>query len=117
MKRLITLSLVFNCLLMGLALRHLSQSHQRPLPREPRLNLTQGAEGRSTRSLTHSVKTATPWSILEARDPAQFMANLRAVCCPERTIRDILVFRVCRSYWNQLIASETEVGRTLGYVH
>lgn len=45
------------------------------------------------------------WSQLESEDFRQYMANLRAVGCPEATIRDIVVAEVERLYlerWNQV---------------
>ncbi len=53
----------------------------------------------------------TPWDSIEAMTPAQLMANLRSIGCPERTIRDIIVLRVCRRYRDQIKEAEASAAR------
>lgn len=55
---------------------------------------------------------ATPWAALESADPAQFLANLRAIGCPEQTIRDIMTFRLCREYRHRVLDLESETARS-----
>lgn len=108
MKRLLLLSLLLNVLLAGLALRQVSR--EVPMPRAPRGEVGEPAAGRGAR-ITQirptQVEPATAWSRLESRDPRQLMANLRAIGCPEQTVRDIVVFRLCREYRNRLLAEES----------
>lgn len=40
----------------------------------------------------------TPFAAIYSRDPKQFVANLRAIGCPEQTVKDILVAEVNRGY-------------------
>ena len=116
MKLLTIFRLAFNCFLVALAFRQLAQPHELALRREPRLDLSRSSVSLPARASTPQANVGTTWGRLEASDPARFIANLRAVGCPERTIRDIVVLRVCRSYRSQLIAMETESARTHGYV-
>jgi hypothetical protein len=54
----------------------------------------------------------TAWDAIEAATSAQLIANLRAIGCPERTIRDIIVLRICRRYRDQIKKAETSSART-----
>jgi RNA polymerase sigma factor (sigma-70 family) len=42
------------------------------------------------------------WRALESRDYAQYIANLRAVGCPEQTIRDIVITDLDRAYGQRI---------------
>jgi RNA polymerase sigma factor (sigma-70 family) len=44
------------------------------------------------------------WSQIESGDYRQFMANLRAIGCPEQTVRDIIIARLNRIYAPRLQA-------------
>src|SRR5437868_620849 len=44
------------------------------------------------------------WSLVESRDYRFYIANLRAIGCPEETIRDIIIAEVNRLYWPKLAA-------------
>ena len=110
MKRLLLISLLGNLALFGLVAWRKSASV--PLPvREAR-----------TESLTpHGTLTPPParrittglapvgWAKLETPDVRQFVANLRAIGCPEATIRDIVTLRICRRYRARLIESQAEM--------
>jgi len=56
----------------------------------------------------------SPWSKIENSDPRQLMANLRAIGCPEETIRDIITLRVCRTCRERLLDQEAELARARG---
>jgi hypothetical protein len=43
------------------------------------------------------------------------MANLRAIGCPEQTIRDIVALRICRAYRDRLVELETTSARSWDY--
>jgi hypothetical protein len=45
-----------------------------------------------------------PWDEIESRDYAGLVANLRAVSCPEQTIKDIVVLRVARDFQGRLMS-------------
>ena len=47
---------------------------------------------------TETPGMATPWSRIESADYHQYIANLRAVGCPEWLIRDIIVAAIDDSY-------------------
>ncbi len=55
------------------------------------------------------------WSSIAAADAEQLITNLRAIGCPEQTIRDIVVMQVCREYRNRLLAVETDDARAWDY--
>jgi hypothetical protein len=59
----------------------------------------------------------TPWSSIESADPAKLIANLRALGCPEATIRDLIPTRLGRAYRDRLIETEAESVRAWNYVH
>lgn len=118
MKRLLTISLALNLLLAGVAWW---RSHREaPIPRLPRGAVGEpAAHGDSARGMARITRFApveavpdTPWARLESRDPAKLIANLRALGCPEPTIRDIVVFRVARRYRQQMMAAEEAAARS-----
>ena len=45
-----------------------------------------------------------PWDEIESPDHARLVANLRAVGCPEQTIKDIVVMRVARNFQGRLLS-------------
>ncbi len=49
-----------------------------------------------------------PWALLESEDYFQYAANLRAIGCPEKTLRDILVADVERNFEEQRKAIEND---------
>ena len=51
---------------------------------------------------------AAHWSQVEPSDYRQYIANLRAIGCPEQTIRDLVTFRVCRSCHERLLEAERQ---------
>lgn len=55
-------------------------------------------EGTTTNERQGPGSVSFRWSEVEASDYAQFAANLRAIGCPEQTIRDILIGRLHRDY-------------------
>ena len=116
MKRLLLLSLLLNAVLVGVAWRQVGR--QAPLPRSPRAEVGEPAARRGARIARvrpSEGAPATPWAGIESGDPRQLMANLRAIGCPEPTIRDIVVFRVCRSYRARLLAAEAAADQSWDY--
>ena len=45
----------------------------------------------------------------------QFIAHLRAIGCPEQTVRDMVTFRICREYRDRFLAFEAERERSWDY--
>lgn len=116
MKRLLLLSLLLNAVLVGVAWRQAGR--QPPLPRSPRAEVGEPAARRGARIAPvrpGDGAPATPWAGIESDDLRQLMANLRAIGCPEPTIRDIVVFRVCRSYRARLLAAEAAADQSWDY--
>jgi hypothetical protein len=114
-KRILQFSLLLNVALIAVA--GWRRSHEAPIPRTPRSEVGQPARYSLRRISDSSVQAApTPWQSIEARDPAQLMANLRAIGCPEQTIRDIVTLRVCRDYRGRLIEAEAEAEQNRNYV-
>ena len=115
MKRVLLLSVLLNCALLVLALW--------PSDRHPMLSTA--GEADTARALPRPIRTAlrsatdpaqmetTAWGAIESRDPATFVANLRAVGCPEQTIRDILVLRLGREY--RALVSDFEAASARGW--
>lgn len=116
MKRPLQLSLLLNAILLVLVWRQVSRT--RVPPREERipLSLTNSTPVvRPARPQPQStVRLGTAWEAIESPDLTNFVARLRAVGCPEQTIRDIVMLRVCREYRNRLLALEAEQERALG---
>jgi hypothetical protein len=118
MKRFLTLSLLFNlALLLVLWGRN---SHSSPMPRQPRSEVGRPAS-RSLKRLRKADGTtpapATPWQAIESTDTARFIANLRALGCPEQTIQDIVVLRVCSAYRSRVMQVEAEFAGKWDYTH
>ena len=114
MRTVFQISLVLNALLAGMLW---FRGHaEAPIARTPRTEVA-GTKQRS-HSRVHGGTTGerepwqrTPWDSIEAITPAQLMANLRSIGCPERTIRDIIVLRVCRRYRDQIKEAEASAAR------
>src|SRR3954462_879248 len=58
----------------------------------PQVKITR-TEARSVRPLTVEVTTTNgfQWASVESPDYREYIANLRAIGCPEETIRDIVI--------------------------
>ena len=100
MRRLLPFSLVLNLvLLLAAGWRTL---HPPPMNRVPRSEVGKPAGKQSARRLAQARQAvsppATPWAAIESADLQRFMANLRALGCPEQTVRDIVALRICRAY-------------------
>jgi hypothetical protein len=105
MKLLLAASLILNVLLFGAAIRR--GTHGKPAQfaralRTQTANQSGALFQRSGGRAPVASVPGTPWQAVESRDPAQFIANLRAIGCPEQTIRDILVTRVSREFQARL---------------
>jgi hypothetical protein len=57
------------------------------------------------------------WSAIEDSDPRQLIARLRAIGCPEQTIRDIVALRVCGQFRDRLLAMESEAAHSRSFTH
>ena len=123
MKRILTFSLALNLLLAGVAWWR--AGHEAPVPRLPRGMVGEPAtRGETTRGVARVTRFTpavaapdTPWGRIESRDSAKLIANLRALGCPEQTIRDIVAFRVARRYREQALAAEEAAARAWDYSH
>ena len=116
MKRLLQISALLNLVL--LAAVGWRSNHDAPVSRTLRLEVLEPtAKSRSWREhlVVSRRQQSTPWNFIESTDPKQLVANLRAIGCPEQTIRDIVVMRVCREHRNRLLALETEAARSWDY--
>ncbi len=72
-----------------------------------------GKRGVRTIALTSGPNALnTPWSAIESADTRLFIANLRALGCPEDTIRDLVVSRVCREYQSRLLHLQAGAARS-----
>jgi len=107
MKRLLHLSLLLNlALLVAVGWR---SAYQSPMPRATRTEVgtpAQKPSGRFFRRHAPAPPPATPWGAIESADPQRFIANLRALGCPEQTIRDIVALRICRAFRDRLLELE-----------
>ena len=107
MRRLLQRSLLLNILLVvAVGWRSV---HQPPLNRLPRGEVGPPAGKLSQRPApprAPAFQPATPWAAIESADPRRFIANLRALGCPEETIRDIVALRICRTFWDRLVELE-----------
>jgi len=107
MRRLLQLSVLLNLLLL-VAVGWRS-ARQPPLNRPPR-----GEVGPPVGKLFQrpapprapASRPTTPWAAIESADLRRFIANLRALGCPEETIRDIVSLRLCRAFWDRLVELE-----------
>jgi len=117
MKRLLQFSVALNIALVAFAVLRSPRSapSRAPVPRALR-TLANSSAVTSRNPARHSAAwlVPTPWQRIESADLATFMANLRAVGCPERTIRDIVVFRVCRDYFQRALQMEHDRAHQAG---
>jgi len=116
MRRLLLCSVLLNvALLLATGWR---SARQPPLSRVPRSEVGQPA-GRLARrpAQFHATasRPATPWAAIENAEPRRFIANLRALGCPEQTIRDIVALRICRTFRDRLIALEAASARAWNF--
>ena len=91
MKMLLVTSLILNVLLLGAAARRGKQKASVQFPRPLRVQVSAPKISKINLFKRSSPQQppATPWQRIESSNPAQFMANLRAIGCPEQTMRDI----------------------------
>lgn len=61
-------------------------------------------EARPTRAASVVITNQFNWAALESKDYRQYIANLRAVGCPEQTIRDIIIADVSKLYGERMAA-------------
>jgi len=116
MRRLLQLSLLLNLLLL-VALGWRS-AHQPPLHRATRTEVGTPAQKPSSRFFQHRAPTplsATPWASIESADPQRLIANLRALGCPEQTLRDIVVLRICRAFHDRFLEREAASERAWNF--
>ena len=103
--RTFTISLCLNLLLAGVAVCHLTKT-VRLRPPEPAGAISETTTGLAVSSraaASHSPAPATcvtngfEWTKLEAEDFEPLARNLRAIGCPEKTVRDVVVARARHS--------------------
>ena len=116
MKRVLQISLLLNVVLLAAAGWRSRQETPlpRPLRSEVREPLQNSARWRGSSVAAHP-QQPDAWSFIASADSPQFIANLRAIGCPEQTIRDIVVMQVCREYRSRLLALETEAAHAWDY--
>ena len=118
MKRLLQISLLANLVLLGLAGWTAHRQHELAMTRVVRTEAAPPGAGRFRRRLPPAlvaVAPRTPWDAIESKDLVRLIANLRAVGCPEPTIRDLVTLRVCRKYCGGLLDREAEDERAWDY--
>ena len=105
MKRLILVSLLLNIALLGMT--WLRARREAPMPRLTRGEMTTSSSSfrRLPRSEASAAVAESPWGKIDSTDTRDFIANLRRLGCPEDTIRDLVVTRVCRDYRNRALAA------------
>ncbi len=110
-RLLFALSLLVNLFLLLVLLGGGTKQHEssggRETPDVPPSTVTAHAtnlitlEGQRVPILFH-------WSLVESRDYRFYIANLRAIGCPEETIRDIIIAEINRLYWPKLAVLTAE---------
>jgi len=116
MKRILQISLALNVAL--LAIVGWRRSRETPMPRTPRGEIRQASPGPSNlpvRSRVPRTQPSSPWTAIEGKDSRTFIENLRAIGCPEQTIRDMVTLRICRAYRNRLLEANAESVRAWDY--
>lgn len=115
MKRLLQVSLWLNLLLVvGLVWRN---EFRISTARIPRMEVGEPASvvfQRRAAPTAFAAIARTPWQSLDSRDIPRWMANLRAIGCPEATLRELVVFRVCRESRRRFLELESESARVWG---
>ncbi len=99
----ITISLCLNLALAGAAVHLLKQPVSRT-PRESASTISEPITAPAVPCLTASnppapttfVTNRFGWNVVEAEDLEQLATNLRAIGCPEKTVRDVVVARTRR---------------------
>src|SRR5262245_40896512 len=92
----ILLSLGLNAVLLAaacwLARRQQAPATEPPVARAIPNHATEPAAGEAGRAYSPPPATAARfhWSMIESRDYPTYIANLRAIGCPEPTIRDVI---------------------------
>ena len=110
MRRLLQLSVLLNVtLLLAVGWR---SAHELPMNRTPRseVGLPSGKLARRP-----APRPATPWAAIESADLRRFIANLRALGCPQQTIRDIVALRICRAFRDQSVELEAASARAWNF--
>jgi hypothetical protein len=116
MKRFLQISLLLNVVLLATA--GWRSRYEPPLPRPLRgdvrepLQYSARLRGGSPAERT---QRSNAWSSIASADAHQFIVNLRAIGCPDQTLRDIVVMQVCREYRNRLLALEMEAAHSWDY--
>jgi len=115
MTRLLQISLILNLVLLGMAWWRSDpgDSSGSKIATHPPPPAT--AFKRLARATTVTTAPPTPWAALDTTDPAQLIANLRAIGCPEQTIRDLVVFRICGAYRARILEAEAWAARSWDY--
>jgi RNA polymerase sigma factor (sigma-70 family) len=85
------------------------QQQQAPLTNQVQ-QLT-GENMELSRKLAAAANKPFNWQSVESSDYKQYIANLRAIGCPEQTIRDIIVTDVDRTYWQRMAKARPSGGR------
>jgi hypothetical protein len=116
MKRLLLLTLALICGLVARAAWRTAHERQPSFARPPRMDAGGRAVGGVAPLRPEAAAPMKGWDRIEDKNPARFIANLRAVGCPEQTIRDILTLRIGRAYRDRLVAMEAEAARRRGFV-
>jgi len=100
-KFILVISLLFNVVLVAFSGVIVGQSRMRPAPAVP-VELKASAALPAAPELAPSPAVERfRWNQLESSDEATFAANLRAVGCPEGTLRDILTGAIAHRYDQQ----------------
>lgn len=124
MKRALIPSLWLNViLLIAVAWIHHSRSEAMRLRRESRVSSTAPtSEGNSNfgqspapRQIQDSSKGQTAWAMMDSSDPAVLIQHLRAAGCPEKTIQDIVLLRLSRAAYAQVLALAASVDAATPY--
>lgn len=118
MKRLLSICVLIHVVLAGVLWWNLHERYEQSMVRILRMAAGESPESPTQRipqGSSVSAKPATRWDLIETKDLKQFLANLRAVGCPEQTIRDLVMFRVFRNYRRQLLDREAEAQRSRNY--
>lgn len=112
MRLWLAISLILNLLLLGAVVRRGSKQQPVEFARPLRTEVSQAARATNVFSRrSPPPMSATPWVDIESPDHKQFVANLRAIGCPEQTIRDIVVTRLSREFQTRLQMAHDETAR------
>jgi hypothetical protein len=116
MRRFLQLSLLLNVALLCVYWGR-GGGHEQ-IGRQPRstvgMPIATGLK-RAHNGTTSIQQPSSSWQQIYPSDPARFVSNLRAIGCPEQTIRDIVVLQICRDYRKRILALEAESARNWDY--